>query len=84
VGVPAKGQKTSLYTLPLHFGKTIIGTHGGETIPQADIPRYMELFHARHIDLNVLISEIQGLDQINLMISNMRDGTSAGRCLIKF
>ena len=84
VGVPAKGQKTSLYTLPLHFGKTIIGTHGGETIPQADIPRYMNLFHARHIDLNVLISEIQGLDQINLMISNMRDGASAGRCLIQF
>ena len=84
VGVPAKGQKTSLHTLPLHFGKTITGTHGGETMPQADIPRYMSLFHARQIDLNGLISEIRGLDQINLMISNMRDGTSAGRCLIEF
>jgi S-(hydroxymethyl)glutathione dehydrogenase/alcohol dehydrogenase len=84
VGVPAKGQKTSLFTLPLHFGKTIVGTHGGETIPQADIPRYMNLFQSRHIDLNSLISEIQSLDQINQMISNMRDGTSAGRCLVQF
>jgi len=84
VGVPAKDHKASLFTLPLHFGKTIVGTHGGETIPQDDIPRYMNLFQARAIDLNSLISEIQGLDQINQMISNMRDGTSAGRCLIQF
>ena len=83
VGVPAKGKQASLYTLPLHFGKTIIGTHGGEAIPQTDIPRYMNLFESRKIDLHPLISEIQGLEQINQMISNMRDGTSAGRCLIR-
>ena len=83
VGVPAKGQQASIYTLPLHFGKTIVGTHGGEATPQTDIPRYMNLFESRNIDLHPLISEIQGLDQINQMISNMRDGTSAGRCLIR-
>ena len=83
VGVPAKGQQASLYTLPLHFGKTIVGTHGGEAIPQTDIPRYMNLFESRKIDLRPLISEIQKLDQINQMISNMRDGSSAGRCLIR-
>ncbi len=83
VGVPAKGQQASLYTLPLHFGKTIVGTHGGEAIPQTDIPRYMNLFESRKIDLRPLISQIQELDQINQMISNMRDGSSAGRCLIR-
>lgn len=84
VGVPIKGQVASLNTLPLHFGKSIIGTHGGETIPQNDIPRYMNLLTSRNIDLSQLISEIKGLDQINEMIANMRDGTSSGRCLIKF
>ncbi len=84
VGVPAKSNTTALYTLPLHFGKTIVGTHGGETIPHIDIPRYMRLFEARRVDLNTLISEVQGLEQINQMIANMRDGTSAGRCLVEF
>jgi S-(hydroxymethyl)glutathione dehydrogenase/alcohol dehydrogenase len=84
VGVPKKGQSTSLYTLPLHFGKTITGTHGGETIPQEDIPRYMNLLKMRNINLRPLISEIKGLKDINEMITHMRDGTSAGRCLIQF
>lgn len=84
VGVPKKGDLTSLYTLPLHFGKSITGTHGGETIPQNDIPRYMNLFSSRNIDLGQLISEIKGIDHINEMITHMRDGTSAGRCLIAF
>ena len=84
VGVPKKGNLTSLYTLPLHFGKSITGTHGGETIPQNDIPRYMNLFASRNIDLGQLISEIKSLEHINEMITHMRDGTSAGRCLIEF
>jgi S-(hydroxymethyl)glutathione dehydrogenase/alcohol dehydrogenase len=84
VGVPKKGNLTSLYTLPLHFGKSITGTHGGETIPQNDIPRYMNLFASRNIDLGQLISETKGLEHINEMITHMRDGTSAGRCLIEF
>lgn len=84
VGVPKKEQTTSLHTLPLHFGKSITGTHGGETIPHKDIPRYMNLFTSRNIDLSQLISEVKGLDSINKMITHMRDGTSAGRCLIQF
>jgi S-(hydroxymethyl)glutathione dehydrogenase/alcohol dehydrogenase len=84
VGVPAKSNTTALHTLPLHFGKTIVGTHGGETIPHIDIPRYMRLFEARKVDLNTLISEVRGLEQINQMIAKMRDGTSAGRCLVEF
>ena len=84
VGVPIKDQKASFNTLPLHFGKSITGTHGGEVIPHTDIPRYMSLLNSRHIDLNPLISEINDLDHINQMIHNMRNGTSAGRCLIKF
>jgi S-(hydroxymethyl)glutathione dehydrogenase/alcohol dehydrogenase len=84
VGVPKSGATASIHTLPLHFGKVIAGTHGGEAEPHKDIPRYMNLFRSRKIDLNKLISEVKGLDSINEMIAHMRDGTSAGRCLIKF
>jgi len=84
VGVPKKDSTTSIHTLPLHFGKSIIGTHGGETIPHKDIPRYMNLFSSRGIELSKLISDVKPLDQINELISDMRNGTSAGRSLIKF
>ncbi len=84
VGVPKKDSITSIHTLPLHFGKSIIGTHGGESVPHKDIPRYMNLFSSRGIDLSRLISDVKPLDQINELISDMRNGTSAGRSLIKF
>jgi S-(hydroxymethyl)glutathione dehydrogenase/alcohol dehydrogenase len=84
VGVPKKGLQTSIDTLPLHFGKTIVGTHGGEVNPGEAIPRYMHLLNARHIDLNELISEVGPLEDINAMIERMRTGESAGRCLIEF
>ena len=32
-GVPNIKHKTKLYTLPLHFGKEITGSHGGDTNP---------------------------------------------------
>lgn len=38
VGVPAHGENVSIYTLPLHFGKRITGSHGGEAVPHEDIP----------------------------------------------
>jgi S-(hydroxymethyl)glutathione dehydrogenase/alcohol dehydrogenase len=84
VGVPKKGANASLYTLPLHFGKSITGTTGGETVPQEDIPRYMALTAARKINLNNLITEIAPLSDINKLLLAMRDGSSAGRCLVDF
>src|SRR6185312_7326871 len=39
VGVPKKGNNVSLYSLPMHFGKTLTGSYGGESAPDSDIPR---------------------------------------------
>lgn len=83
VGVPRKGNNTTIYTLPLHFGKRISGSHGGESIPQTDIPRYHQLFNNGRIKLKELITETHSLGQINIAISRMRTGETAGRCLIK-
>lgn len=84
VGVPRKGQNLELYTLPLHFGKSITGTAGGGCVPHRDIPRYMALNDQRGVDLNTLITEIAPLGQINTLIAKMRSGASSGRCLIDF
>jgi S-(hydroxymethyl)glutathione dehydrogenase/alcohol dehydrogenase len=83
VGVPKKGNETSLYTLPLHFGKTITGSHGGETQPDKDIPRYLRLYQSGKLRLDTFITHECGLDDINDAIAQLRSGTAAGRCIIR-
>jgi Zn-dependent alcohol dehydrogenase len=83
VGVPRKGNNINIYSLPLHFGKTITGSHGGEAIPHEDIPRYQKLLAAGRIQLKPLITERLGLDDINKAIDAMRSGQLNGRCLIR-
>jgi Zn-dependent alcohol dehydrogenase len=84
VGVAKKGAATTLYTLDLHFGKSITGTTGGEAHPHLDIPRYMRLFERRRMSLAPLITEVAPLEKINHLIDGMRSGRTAGRCLIDF
>ena len=84
VGVPRKGANASVYTLPLHFGKSITGTTGGEARPHADISRYMALAAARQIDFNELVTEVAPLPAVNELIDGMRTGRTAGRCLVDF
>ena len=84
VGVPKKGANASVHTLALHFGKEMTGTTGGEAVPHEDIPRYMALAGARRINFNELVTEVASLENVNQLIQGMRDGRSAGRCLIDF
>lgn len=83
VGVPAKGNNVSLYSLPLHFGKTIRGSHGGGALPHEDIPRYHGLFRAGRLKLRELVTDHFYLDDVNRAIDNMRSGKIGGRCLIR-
>lgn len=83
VGVPRQGDDISIYSLPLHFGKAISGSHGGEAEPHIDIPRYHTLYRHGRIKLKELISEQYSLDQVNMAIDRMKMGALNGRCLIK-
>jgi S-(hydroxymethyl)glutathione dehydrogenase/alcohol dehydrogenase len=82
VGVPKKGNNINIYSLPLHFGKSISGSHGGEAVPQVDIPRYQNLYRNERIKLRELITNYYRLDDINQAIADMRSGAVAGRCMI--
>jgi len=82
VGVPKKNDNINLYSLPLHFGKELTGSHGGEAVPNIDIPRYQNLYQHGRIALRELITERVGLIDINSAIENMKNGSAAGRCLI--
>jgi S-(hydroxymethyl)glutathione dehydrogenase/alcohol dehydrogenase len=83
VGVPRLGQNLSVYSLPLHFGKVLRGSQGGECRPDRDIPRYLRLLERGSLQLDRFVSARFPLEQINIAIAAMRDGATAGRVMIK-
>jgi S-(hydroxymethyl)glutathione dehydrogenase/alcohol dehydrogenase len=82
VGVPDPNDPISLATLPLHFGKKLIGSHGGSSEPHIDIPRLISLIEAGKLELSTIPRHIRPLSEINHAIADLRAG-STGRQLIK-
>ena len=84
VGVPRQGNTVNLNSFPLHFGKLLVGSHGGESKPEHDIPRYLRLQQQGKLQLQQLVSTHYSLQEINKAIRSMRDGDTAGRVMIRF
>ena len=82
VGVPRRGNTVSLNTFPLHFGKVLKGSHGGDSKPDHDIPRYLRLLQQDRLELKRLVTARYPLAQINRAIEDMRNGSTAGRVMI--
>lgn len=82
VGVPRVGEQARLYTLPLHFGLCLSGTHGGQSEPHLDIPRFLRLHRAGRLPLEQLISRVYPFEDINAALGDMTSGAVAGRCLL--
>ena len=58
------------------------GSHGGEAVPNEDIPRYHALYRIGRLRLAELLTERFPLSAINEAIAAMRSGVSAGRVLV--
>ena len=80
VGVP--NANISIYSLPLHFKKILKGSHGGNSIPNIDIPRYIRLLNRKKFNLDKLITHEFNLSEINKAIDLFCSG-SAGRIILK-
>ena len=84
VGVPKKGENINIFSLPLHFGKVITGSFGGECNPDIDIKRYLKLVQAKKFNLKNIVTERYRLKEINIAIDRIKSGQSMGRVLIDF
>ena len=82
VGVPRKGDNISIYSLPLHFNKRFTGSHGGDAVPDVDIPRYIRLMKAGKMTLDGLITHEFTLDKINEALDLFRSA-EAGRIIVR-
>ena len=83
VGVPPRDSTASISTLPLHFEKKILGSHGGESQPDVDIPRYVRLCQSGKLQLAVLIGHFYDIAEVNRAVDDSRSGRIAGRAIIR-
>ena len=79
VGVP--NEKVTIYTLPIHFNKVLTGSHGGEAVPQVDIPRLIRLNRAGRLSFDGIITHEFTLDRVNDALDLVRSG-AAGRVVL--
>ena len=80
-GVPHHEEKITIDSFPLHFGRRVIGSHGGDTKPDVDIPRYLGLHERGKLKLSEQITHRFKLDEINQAVEVVRNG-EAGRCIV--
>jgi S-(hydroxymethyl)glutathione dehydrogenase / alcohol dehydrogenase len=82
VGVPLAGEKISIDSFPLHFGKSITGSHGGNVDPDEIIPRLIALQNTGRLSLDGMISHEFQFSRINEALDMMRRGEVL-RCVLK-
>lgn len=76
------GERISIDPFDLIKGKQVIGTWGGETMPDEDIPRYAEHFLAGKLNLSALLTHEYALNEINEAFARIKEG-KVSRAVIK-
>jgi len=75
------GQKISIDPFALICGKRIVGSWGGETDPDRDIPRYVDLYLSGKLKLDRMLTHRFRLEQINDAFAELEKG-EVGRAII--
>jgi S-(hydroxymethyl)glutathione dehydrogenase/alcohol dehydrogenase len=73
-GVMPHDQRVSIHTLPLHFGRILTGSEGGQSHPAEDIPRILGELASAGIDCAGFISHRGNLAAMEEIIEKMRFG----------
>jgi len=77
------GQQICIDPFDLIKGKRIIGTWGGETNPDKEIPKYVDHFLSGRVNLSCFTSDIYRLVGINNALNDLASG-KVNRALIEF
>jgi len=77
-----KDEKIEIHPFELIKGKRIIGTWGGETDPDKDIPAYLKAYTKGQLPINRMITHRFALEDINKAFEVLVKG-EAGRIVLK-
>ena len=81
--MPKIGTLAKIHTLPLHFGKILKGSHGGESRPELDIPKLLELISNKNLNFTDYPIHEFSLSEINNAMMKLRSG-APGRMIINY
>lgn len=73
-GNPPHGQTIRINPFSLISGKRIVGTWGGESKPDVDIPRYVEMFTSGRLALQSMGTAEYSLEDINHALDDLEGG----------
>lgn len=73
-GNPPHGQTIRVNPFNLISGKRLVGTWGGESCPDVDIPRYVDMFTNGDLPLEKLTIEEYALNEINQALDDLEAG----------
>lgn len=77
IGNAPFGKTWNLNPWQLNQGKRILGTWGGDNLPERDFPRYMDLILSGKLKLDFLKSKTYSLEEINQAIDDLEIGKTA-------
>ncbi|MFH1856431.1 MAG: zinc-binding dehydrogenase [Candidatus Omnitrophota bacterium] len=77
-----QGERISINPFDLIKGKRIVGTWGGETHPDMDIPEYVKLYLSGKFDFGKMITHIVKLENVNEAFDLLKSDKT-GRVLIE-
>jgi len=74
-GVLPYNKKISIQTIPLHFGRTLKGSEGGQSNPHKDIPKILRKLKKIQFNSSSCINRRGELLEVNKIIADMRRGS---------
>lgn len=82
VGVPQENFELPAVSMLVNE-RRVLGTIGGTSLPEDDIPRFLEWYRNGDLDLDALVTSRVGLDEINEATKMLDDGKVLGRTIIE-
>lgn len=83
VGLPAPDARISVSPLGLVAeGRSLIGSYLGSAVPSRDIPRFVTLWRNGRLPVESLVSSTIGLDDINVAMDRLAEGTVVRQLIV--
>ena len=77
IGNAKFGDKLELDPRELNMGKRLLGTWGGDNVPDRDYPRYARLMASGKLDLEPLLGKSYSLAEVNAALDDLEHGRAA-------
>jgi S-(hydroxymethyl)glutathione dehydrogenase/alcohol dehydrogenase len=77
VGNARFGERLEIDPRELNMGKRLLGTWGGDNVPDRDFPRYCKLMTSGRLDLEPLLSRGYRLADVNAALDDLEHGRAA-------